>query len=44
MVRLDYASLPVEDWRRARDWYKRLLGFEVEFEMPDRCRIPMATP
>ena len=36
MVRLDHISLPVRDWRRARDWYKQHLGFEVEFEIPER--------
>ena len=36
MVRLDHLSLPVADWRKSRDWYKEHLGFEVEFEIPDR--------
>jgi len=36
MVRLDHLSLPVSDWRKSRDWYKEHLGFEVEFEIPDR--------
>ena len=36
MVRLDHLSLPVVDWRKSRDWYKEHLGFEVEFEIPDR--------
>lgn len=41
MVRLDHISLPVRDWQRARDWYKRHLGFEVEFEIPDRKTAAM---
>jgi catechol 2,3-dioxygenase-like lactoylglutathione lyase family enzyme len=36
MVRLDHLSLPVRDWRRSRDWYRRHLGFEVEFEISER--------
>ena len=36
MPRLDHLSLPVRDWRKSRDWYKNHLGFEVEFEIPDR--------
>jgi catechol 2,3-dioxygenase-like lactoylglutathione lyase family enzyme len=36
MPRLDHLSLPVRDWRKSRDWYKDHLGFEVEFEIPDR--------
>jgi len=36
MPRLDHLSLPVHDWRKSRDWYKDQLGFEVEFEVPDR--------
>jgi catechol 2,3-dioxygenase-like lactoylglutathione lyase family enzyme len=41
MVRLDHLSLPVADWRKARDWYKQHLGFEVEFEIPDRQTAAM---
>jgi len=33
--RLDHISLPVNDWRASRDWWRDKLGFEVEFEMPD---------
>jgi catechol 2,3-dioxygenase-like lactoylglutathione lyase family enzyme len=36
MVRLDHLSLPVADWQRSRDWYRQHLGFEVEFEIPER--------
>jgi catechol 2,3-dioxygenase-like lactoylglutathione lyase family enzyme len=41
VVRLDHVSLPVRDWQSARDWYKRHLGFEVEFEIPDRKTAAM---
>jgi catechol 2,3-dioxygenase-like lactoylglutathione lyase family enzyme len=41
MVRLDHLSLPVADWRKSRDWYKEHLGFEVEFEIPDRRTAAM---
>jgi catechol 2,3-dioxygenase-like lactoylglutathione lyase family enzyme len=41
MVRLDHMSLPVRDWQRSRDWYQRHLGFEVEFEIPDRKTAAM---
>jgi catechol 2,3-dioxygenase-like lactoylglutathione lyase family enzyme len=36
LPRLDHLSLPVRDWRKSRDWYTDHLGFEVEFEIPDR--------
>jgi predicted enzyme related to lactoylglutathione lyase len=41
MVRVDHISLPVRDWRSARDWYKQHLGFEVEFEIPERNTAAM---
>jgi len=41
MVRLDHLSLPVCDWQKARDWYKGQLGFEVEFEIPERKTAAM---
>jgi catechol 2,3-dioxygenase-like lactoylglutathione lyase family enzyme len=41
MPRLDHLSLPVRDWRESRDWYKSHLGFEVEFEIPDRKTAAM---
>jgi catechol 2,3-dioxygenase-like lactoylglutathione lyase family enzyme len=41
MVRLDHLSLPVADWRKSRDWYKQYLGFEVEFEIPERQTAAM---
>jgi catechol 2,3-dioxygenase-like lactoylglutathione lyase family enzyme len=41
MPRLDHLSLPVNDWQASRDWYERHLGFEVEFEIPDRKTAAM---
>src|SRR6267142_2216163 len=41
MPRLDLLSLPVHDWRKSRDWYKNHLGFEVEFEVPERKTAAM---
>jgi catechol 2,3-dioxygenase-like lactoylglutathione lyase family enzyme len=41
MVRLDHLSLPVQDWQQARDWYRHHLGFEVEFEIPERKTAAM---
>lgn len=41
MPRLDHMSLPVHDWQKSRDWYKGHLGFEVEFEIPDRRTAAM---
>ena len=41
MPRLDHLSMPVRDWRKSRDWYKDHLGFEVEFEIPDRKTAAM---
>ena len=41
MPRLDHLSLPVHDWRKSRDWYKDHLGFEVEFEVPERKTAAM---
>ena len=41
MVRLDHMSLPVSNWRRSRDWWRDVLGFKVEFEIPDRSAVAM---
>jgi predicted enzyme related to lactoylglutathione lyase len=41
MLRLDHLSLPVHDWQKSRDWYKNHLGFEIEFEIPDRKTAAM---
>lgn len=34
MATLDHVSLAVRDWRVSRDWYMRLLGLKLEFEVP----------
>jgi catechol 2,3-dioxygenase-like lactoylglutathione lyase family enzyme len=39
--RLDRFWLPVGDWQKSRDWYRRHLGFEVDFEIPDRKTVAM---
>jgi catechol 2,3-dioxygenase-like lactoylglutathione lyase family enzyme len=36
MPRLDHLSIAVRDWKKSRDWYRDILGFEVEFEIPER--------
>jgi len=36
MPRLDHLSIGVRDWRRSRDFYRDVLGFEVEFEIAER--------
>ena len=41
MPRLDHLSLPVRDWRKSRDWYQRHLGFELEFQIPERKTAAM---
>ena len=41
MMRLDHMSLPVSVWRRSRDWWRDVLGFKVEFEIPDRASVAM---
>ncbi|HXQ12483.1 MAG TPA: VOC family protein [Caulobacteraceae bacterium] len=41
MARLDHMSLPVSDWKRSRDWWRDVLGFKVEFEIPDRATVAM---
>ncbi|MGH9736273.1 MAG: VOC family protein [Candidatus Acidiferrales bacterium] len=34
MATLDHVSLAVRDWHVSRDWYMRLLGLKLEFEVP----------
>lgn len=34
MAKLDHASLTVLNWQTSCDWYKKLLGLRVEFEVP----------
>jgi len=40
--RVDRIWLPVGDWQKSRDWHRRHLGFEVEFEIPDRKTAAMS--
>jgi predicted enzyme related to lactoylglutathione lyase len=39
--RLDHIELPVADWRASREWYREVLGFEVEMEFADRRTVGM---
>ncbi|MTV27691.1 VOC family protein [Nitriliruptoraceae bacterium ZYF776] len=32
-------KIPVSDLPRSRDWYERVLGFEVELEFPDESGV-----
>src|SRR5579884_2057934 len=41
MTRLDHMQLPVRDWEASRDWWRDKLGFEVEFEVPERKTAAM---
>jgi catechol 2,3-dioxygenase-like lactoylglutathione lyase family enzyme len=33
MLKFDHLTLPVRDYRVSRDWYRDVLGLEVEFEI-----------
>jgi len=41
MARLDHMSLPVGDWKRSRDFWRDVLGFSVEFELPGDGGVAM---
>jgi catechol 2,3-dioxygenase-like lactoylglutathione lyase family enzyme len=41
MPRLDHIELPVRDYEAARDWYRDMLGFEVEMEFPEGRTVGM---
>ena len=41
MLKLDHLSLPVRDYRVSRDWYRSVLGLEIEFEIPDHDTAAM---
>jgi catechol 2,3-dioxygenase-like lactoylglutathione lyase family enzyme len=36
MIKLDHLTIAVRDYRRSRDWYRQVLGLEIEFEIPER--------
>jgi len=36
MTKLDHLTIPVADYRAARDWYVANIGLKVEFEVPER--------
>jgi catechol 2,3-dioxygenase-like lactoylglutathione lyase family enzyme len=36
MIKFDHMSLPVSNPEAARDWYVAMLGFRIEFELPER--------
>jgi hypothetical protein len=35
MVRLDHLALPVRHCKASRDWCKRHIGLELEFQIPE---------
>ncbi len=35
MLKFDHLTIPVASWTISRDWYVQVLGFTVEFEIPD---------
>ena len=36
MPKLDHIAIPVKDWMQSRDWYSKILGLSLEFEIPER--------
>jgi catechol 2,3-dioxygenase-like lactoylglutathione lyase family enzyme len=34
VAKLDHLAIGVRDWRSSRDWYRDVLGFRLEFEVP----------
>jgi catechol 2,3-dioxygenase-like lactoylglutathione lyase family enzyme len=41
MIKIDHLAIPVRDYRRSRDWYRDVLGLEVEFEIAERQTAAM---
>jgi hypothetical protein len=41
MLKLDHLRLPVSDLARSRDWYLRMLGLTLEFDVPDRQTVAL---
>jgi len=36
VIKFDHMSLPVSNPEASRDWYVAMLGFRIEFEIPER--------
>ncbi|PYM14939.1 MAG: hypothetical protein DMD81_16570 [Candidatus Rokuibacteriota bacterium] len=41
MIKFDHLRIPVTDLTRSRDWYVRVLGLTVEFEVPDQKTVAL---
>jgi catechol 2,3-dioxygenase-like lactoylglutathione lyase family enzyme len=41
VIKLDHLSIPVRDVVASRDWYRRVLGLAVEFEVPERKTVAL---
>jgi len=41
VIKLDHLAIPVRDVATSRDWYRRVLGLEVEFEGPEHRTAAM---
>ena len=41
MLKFDHLRIPVSDLTRSRDWYVRVFGLTVEFEMPERQTVAL---
>lgn len=37
MPKLNHIAIPVKDWAESRDWYLKVLGLELEFEIPENA-------
>ncbi|HVX04248.1 MAG TPA: VOC family protein [Rhodanobacteraceae bacterium] len=37
MIKLDHLTIAVRDYKVSREWYVRVLGLKVEFEVPERA-------
>jgi catechol 2,3-dioxygenase-like lactoylglutathione lyase family enzyme len=41
VIKFDHLRIPVTDLTRSREWYVRVLGLTVEFEVPDRNTVAL---
>jgi catechol 2,3-dioxygenase-like lactoylglutathione lyase family enzyme len=41
MMKFDHLSIPVTDLARSREWYVRMIGLTVEFEVSDRHTVAL---